>query len=86
MARVHGRIHGRVHMYSTGTHVLDRVHGRVQAVHGLYRPRTRPVHGRVHAVYTDHKHSRVHFYTAVYRPYTAVQGLYTAVLGRVHGP
>ena len=30
-ARVHGRLDGRVHMYSTGTRVLDRVHGR-------YRP------------------------------------------------
>jgi len=54
-ARVYGRIHSRVHMYSTGTRVLDRVHGRVQAVDRRTRPVqaaytvcSRPCIGRVH--------------------------------------
>jgi len=54
-ARVHGRIHGLLHMYSTGTRVLDRVHGRVQAVDRRTRPVqaaytvcTRPCICRIH--------------------------------------
>ena len=59
----HGRVHGRVTTYKRPC--LLPMYRPYMAVHGLYRPCTRPI-CRVHLVYTGRKHGCVLAYTTVY--------------------
>jgi len=81
---------------------VEVVYGPCTPAHGpCTQPYTRPVHGRVHGLYTamhtpssSHVHGRVQVFTAsVHGPYTAVYGpcirpctRAVYIQGRVHGP